>query len=471
MAQTSPSPLRALLNARRRVLGRQLLGATGQALALRLAAAVAALAGIAGLGALSADALQQAAQATPDPQAVVTPGGPYVDTAFWLAALLIVVQSFRLMEGLYRHHGARVLSTLPLPLEAQFIERLLTAGVEAVLMWLAALAFMVPIWALTGDPRALYGAGLIGAGLWISLSLGFAVQLYAGISSFGGGDGLGQLGRVDTGGGTAAAFTISPGLSMAAALTLTLLIKLAVVDEALVRGTSRLFWLGLGVPSAISAVALFKARQWFMAHYPMLLARFYESDLIQFDSGYNYHNSVVSGRKGLYERMVPAKVLGLYRKDALQLGRRYPMLRLLAVALWIVVGIVASGSGQGPWLPAAIALAYTLAMAAPWSRLYSQDLEPHVMETLPIPEGLARQAKLLASAREVLVLAIPSAVLIVALGPWPTAPISAGVLVLALAILTPSMLLMAQRVGAGPSRLLGFLLASAAVSAATLFGL
>lgn len=471
---SSTMGLRALLAARRRTIARQLFGASSGHLAARLTGLGVALVALAGAGALSVAPLERAAEiaelAADDPALVTTPGGPYVDLAFWIGVLLIAVQSFRIMEALYRHRDARVLATLPLPLGTQFAERILSMSGEAALGWLGAAAYLLPIFALTGQWRALGGLGLIGAGLAVSLCLGVAIQLYAGVTSFpqgrtrsASGSAIDTLQRFDTGGGTAAAFTVSPGIAMGTAATALLLMKLAVVDEYLIRGTSRLFWIGVAVPTAAAAASLWQARVWFLGHYPRLLARFYESDLIQFDSGYNYHRSVTDGRRGLFERVVPDKLLGLYRKDALQLGRRYPMLRLLTVALWIGVGVAASRSAQGQWLPAALVVAYTLAMAAPWARLYGDELEPGVLGAMPIPPQDVHRAKALASIREVAMLALPSALICALLAPMPGSLALAAVAAITPTLLTPLMLALTRRVGAGVSRAAGLVLGALAL--------
>ena len=460
-----PRPLGVLLGARRRALLGRLRNTS---LGARLASVIIGLASTAGLiagGVLSAGPLAEAAARAPGPGQITTPGGPYADLAFWLTALAITALSFRIMEGIYRHRDVRLMSSWPVPLRAQFSDRFLSAALESLLAWLALALFLGPVALVTGDPRAAGGLLLSAAGLWVSLTLGFAVQLYAGVTSFvrrdRSGNALSDLGRLDVGGGTAAAFTISPGLAMAASLALLLWLKMAALDEFFVRGTSRLFWIGLGTPAVLSTVAVFKARGWFVAHYPRLLARFYESDLIQIDTGYNYHQSVTHGRRGIFERLVPDGLLSHYRKDALQLGRRYPLLRALAVALWIVVGIMASRDAGA--LSAAVPLAYITALAAPWSRLYGADLEPGILGSLPASDALIHRAKLLASLREILMLVLPSAALILALGRDLEALATAALLTLGALVLTPAMVALTRHVGAASSRLGGLVIAALAL--------
>ncbi len=465
---TAPrSPLRVLLDARRKMLTARLRAATPATRAARAALAALIAAGLVGAGLMAAGPLQIAAARAPDPAQIAPAGGPFAELAFWITALLVTALSFRIMETIYRHDDANLLSTLPIPLEARFADRLLAAGFESLLALAAAALFMLPIFARTGDPRALAGLLLCAAGLWVCLTLGFAVQLYAGLTSFapsGPRSSLDNVGRFDTGGGTAAAFTVSPGIALTATLGLLLWMKMAAVDELFARGASRLFWIGAAAPAVITLVALAKSRAWFIAHYSRLLAKFYEADLVQFDSGYNYHKSVTSGRHGLFERLVPDHLLGHYRKDALQIGRRYPLLRVMALGLWIVVALLASRDAG--LLTAAVPLAWIAAMSAPWVRLYGRDLEPGVLDTLPVPATIIERAKLLAATREVLLIALPCAAASLLLSPWPGAPILAASTLLGALALTPLLTALTRRWGATSGWLCGVLMAAAILGAA-----
>ena len=454
------SPLRLLLGAQWKGLRNRFARAPARTVATHVGGVLGACAAALAAGQLTVGPVLAAIR---DPAVgdVVTAGGPIVDAAFWIGVLGAAVLSFRVMENIYRTQDTRTLSTWPVPLGAQFTYRLLRSGAEVVaLLGLTAL-FLAPLWVATRDPRVPAGAALVAAGLFLGLTVGFVVQLRAGVASFvrKGKTALDSgIGRMDAGGGTAAAFYMSPGAALVATLVGLLLVKLAVVDEYFARGATQLFWLGVGVPAAASVAALAMARRDFIRYYPVLLARFYEADLVQFDSGYDYHHSVTAGRRGLFERLVPASLLPHVRKDALQLGRRHPLHRLAVGAMWILVGILLWGD-RAPLLTLALApVVYLCLVAAPWARLYGEELEPGLLRTLPVAGGKEHTGKLLVSVRDALVAGGPCAILIGALGPAPASLVAAPVALIAPLVAAVALTLMARAAGPGPSRLAGIAL-------------
>ncbi len=417
-----------------------------------------------GAGVLATPAVEKAARAPVDPQQLQTPGGPFVDVAFWLGAVAIAVVSFRIMENIYRKQDARLLSLYPIDLKSQFVYRFALSLLEVLGAGFLIFLFLLPIYLQTGQPRVLAGFGLVMGGLWVALTVGFAIQLYAGMVSFvatgKSGSPAETVSRLDAGGGTSAAFYFSPAAALVGSLALFLLLKLAVVDEWFARGASRLFWIGLGIPLASSLVSLVLARGWFSLHYPRLLARFYETDLIQLDTGYNYHKSAQQGRQGLFEQLVPQRYLALYRKEVLQISRRYPVNRLLSLVLWGVVAILAYGNRLGPWGLSAVTCVALLLFLAPWSRLYGRDLEPGIAHQLPIAPRDAHTAKTMAALRELLIAAGPCALLIVALTPPPTSLLPALLALAGPLALAPVLLEFSRRWGAGMGWATGAVVAS-----------
>ncbi len=472
MPSPPPSHLAALLRARRRAAQNAFTrgGARTTLLLGGLALTVLGLAG--GAGALAAPALARAAAAPPTPGfEPPSPGGPYTELGFWLGALAIFAFSFRIMEALYRKQDVRLLAMWPVQLGALFAYRLLAAAGEVAAGALAIFAFMGAVFARTGDSRALLGAGIAAGGLLACLTLGFAVQLGAGRYALGGRGAAAQVGQIDVG-GFAAAFYYAPAVALVASLSALLLLDLAVANELLQRGPTRLFWTAVGLVVAACVVAVGVARQMFLRHYPWLLARFYESDLIQITSGYDFQRSDKAEGRPLWERALPAGALPLYRRDVLQYKRRHPMLRLLTVAGWIGVGVAAATQAAALPLLAAAPTVLLCAVVAPWARMASPELDAGVSATLPIRPEDARAARQRAGLRESLGIATPAALLLAALGAalgdW-TAPLWAlGGLIVALgaahllaSLTTPSRRALVHA--------LGVLVSAAAIIAGQLF--
>jgi hypothetical protein len=214
----------------------------------------------------------------------------------------------------------------------------------------------------------------------------------------------------------------------------------------------------MGIPAVVAVASLVLARRWFTQHYPRLLSRFYESDLVQFDSGYKYHQSAGAGRQGAIERLLPQRLLPLYRKDSLQLARRHPLQRALLLVLWGGTLALCWGGARQPLLAASLPLVYIAALAAPFARLYHHDLEPGMQRNLPISEADAHKARAVVTLREALTASVPCAALLI----WPGGHPLEAALALALAPLAALPLLeAARRAGPGTSRLVGAVLSAA----------
>jgi hypothetical protein len=400
-------------------------------------------------------AVPSASTGTPDP--ATSP--PLVELGFWLGAFGAGVLSFRVMENIYRAQDTRLLATWPVPLAAQFWYRLLRSGIEVGALFFLSCLFLAPALASHPPGEVLAAVLLVGGGLVFGLSVGFVVQLRAGVASFvrkGSATAMdGGLARMDAGGGTAAAFYMSPGAALVATLTGLLLVKLSVIDEFFLRGTTTLFWIGVGVPTLLSVISVVLARRDFVRFYPILLARFYEADLIQFDSGYNYHESALGGRRGILENLVSSKLVPFVRKDVLQLSRRYPLMRLAVAGLWIAVGIAAWGDRLPPLTLGLVPVCYLCILAAPWARLYSTDLEPGILRTAPVASRTVHTSKLVVSLREALIAGGPCAILIGALGAPPLSLAGSAIALFGTAIAALILTPLARSVGPSVTRLIG----------------
>jgi len=419
-ASSTPSAARQL-GLLLRVRWRILVNATS---GWRLAAWSLGLLGIVGVtvgaGVLTADALATASVAPLDPGETVAAGGAYAETAFWLTALAIFGFSFRIMEAIYRRQDVRLLATYPIALEAQFWYRFVSAGGEVLAAFGLLGLYLATVWWTGGDVRALYGIGEVGAGLLTCLTLGFAVQLGAGRAVLrGGNETIDRLGQVDAG-GFAAAFYYAPAVAMISSLVLLLVVDLGVVGEHLTRGGSRLFQVSAGLVAAACVGSVFVARRMFVRHYPHLLARFYESDLVQLSSGYDYQKSVQQQTRGLWEVGLSDRALPVFRKNTLQYGRRYPMVRLLTFAIWGALGLAAWRDAAPTWALAAAPLVLLALVIVPWARMASHDIQAGVGRTLPIRAADEASGQSRAVLREVVLLAAPSAVIVAALEPLPT---------------------------------------------------
>ncbi|MEO1272434.1 MAG: hypothetical protein AAFX99_30415, partial [Myxococcota bacterium] len=343
-------------------------------------------------------------------------------------------------------------------------------GLELLAGVVWAALFLIPVLWRTADWRAAGAMVVVAGGAWIALTLGFAIQLGAGVANFGespasrahGGESLAaKIGRMDAGGGLPAAFYLSPAVGLVGALALMFLFKLSVVDEYFANGTSRLFWSGCAITLAATGVSIGVARRYFVRHYPWLLARFYEADLIQLDTGYAYHQSVTQGRRGLMERLVPGRVLPHYRKDRLQFGRRYPMLRILHGVFWLLFAVGLRQTWLAPWMQTAAPLAYLALIAAPWMRLYGAELEPGMLRKLPAKAGGVWLGKVLVMVGESLLVAFPAALLVLVLAQDPLTA-----LITFLTPLGPLPLLasVAGRFGPTPAWWTGLVVAAAALA-------
>jgi len=321
------------------------------------------------------------------------PGGVVLEMAFWFACLVAALQSFRIMETLYRTGDARALAPLPVRASSLFLYRLFSNAAESVGVVLgAALAFLPVLW--RGDP------GLYWACVWVffaggvlTLSIGFAVQLYAGVATVRGDNDFGNFGP--------ASFAISPGVALGISVGIILLEKL-VAEELLRGGMTKGAQFGLSVGAAVVGLSLVLAYRWFVRDFYRALAIFMEADSVVIDVGYEYFKGGAPQLRG-WERLLSRDLIPLVRRDRLQYRRRFMLSRLLvwgAALGFMVLLLVKGDEAVSRGLSMAVPMLVISLFARPWGRLFELELEPGFAHTLPIDDNVQLRSKALVSLRE-----------------------------------------------------------------------
>ena len=112
--------------------------------------------------------------------------------------------------------------------------------------------------------------------------------------------------------------------------------------------------------------------------------------------------------------------------------------------------------------------AYIAALSSPWARLYGSDLEPD-LSSLPASPELIHRAKLAVALREAVVLALPSAAIIVAFGPSTEGLATAGAVAAGALLLTLGLTFATRRLGAASGRAAGVVVAALIVGVGVSF--
>jgi hypothetical protein len=391
-------------------------------------------------------------------------GGWTLESAFYLACLIAAVQSFRILESLFRHREAKVLATLPLRLPGLYFYRLGAAVLETGLLALGAALFLLPV-CLNGGVRYFVAAlVLLAIAVVLIVVVGFAAQMIAGVADYKYfPDFFASLDKRSGGtGGGAAAYLLSPAAALGVNLALLLLTKLS-IDEVL-KNYGETFSFGItGIARAAAiflAVVVFVSIAWgyrnFTRHYPVLFARFFEADLHVVDVGYDYFARDRRPAKGLEARLT-GHVRTLYRLYRLQLARRTPLGGAMLVAAPITsLGLfLGYGSRLDPWMVAGIGLGWLLLLTNPWSRLHHPAMDPGLGLVLPTSHRDRRRARLYLLIREALFLTVPFALTGLVLPNLEQ--ISAAFLVPAVAVSLVPVLDSAARASHQAPRAIGFL--------------
>ncbi len=411
--------VRILVRTRLRALRNRLFSEGGVGSVPVVLSVVGLLAVVVAFGHLAAPALlvppdELAAGLALGGREVLVRGTGALEAAFWLTALAAAVTSFRVMEILYRRRDLRAVDALPVELPALYLDRLLASLLEAALIAVVGSAFFIPlIW--HGAPRvAAICALVVWTGLAASSIVSMAVQLAAGeMNVRAASDGESR----DLGGaygGPGQIFIFSPGIALAACAIVVLLARLA-AGELLVGGESlRGFVFGYGVVGVVVAISLVDSFRRFVADFPRMAARFREADAVQYEAHLDYQTSAY--RESLwYESLVPEAARPPLRAAALQYGRAHMLTRYSYVIGWVLAGLALSQWSRSAFPPWAVVVAPAVVaatLANPWQRLVVAPLRPTFARYLPITDEANTAAMLAIAARELLVLAVPYAALV-----------------------------------------------------------
>lgn len=303
-------------------------------------------------------------------------GRQALEAAFWIAALLSSVVSFRVMESLFRRPDVRALQALPLPAYAIFWERVLTTAVESLGMGLMASIFFVPL-AISkplvgGLAITLLSVGVLSSGL---LTLGAVTWVGA---QFGSPDGPKLPG--DAYGASGGGFIYAPGAALALAMSGLVMFQLT-LGEVLVRGTlSRAFFVGLAIMGLLNLASLTVAWRVFGA-YHRIAAWFNEADSTGFAVGIEHQKSRFEA--AVWEKWVPDFARLTVRRAHVQGGRVTIVGRWIVSAALVITIVIAAFTTLPPWVLMSVP-AILFSITNPWRRMWAEDTGPFHGQNLPI---------------------------------------------------------------------------------------
>ncbi len=368
-------------------------------------------------------------------------GGWSLEAAFYLGCLICVLQSYRVMEALFRHPDTRALSTIPVHLPDLFVYRFATSiGETALLASLGAL-FLLPV-GLHGA-WASYAASVILLALSVPVvvCVGFAAQMGAGAAEYRLMPGVfAELDKRSGGaGGGAAAYLVSPAAGLGGSLGLLLISKMSL--DQVFKDSFELGAFALpGITKATAVVLLVAcvgclvwSYRLFTTHYPLLFARFFEADLYTLDVGYDYFAKDRKPPRGIEARL-EGRVQALYRLYRLQAARRRPFARLLLIAGPLAAAALFATLGErlDPWMVAGAGLAWLVVIVNPWRNVFHPEMEPGMGRILPVTVLERRTATRVVVWREVLLVSVPIAVAGLLLPGWSRSAAAASLVPLGL---------------------------------------
>ena len=347
---------------------------------------------------------------------VVHWGGWSLEASFYLACGVAIIQSFRIMEGFFRHPDARALATLPTRLPALFLFRLTSAMIETLALAGASTIFLLPVLFKGAGPQFLAAAVLQVVAAFLVVAIGFASQMSAGVANYKSMPAFfGELDKRSGGpGGGSAAYLFSPAIALAVSIFLVLIVKMS-LDEVFKTSLAKdtLYIPGImKFTGGVVVVGVIGCLLWsfrlYIRHYPLLFARFFETELHRIDVGFDYFAKDRKPAKGLEARL-PNKVRHLYRLHRLQMARRTPLVRLATtlVPLFALVVFLAAGERFAAWAVTVTIAGWVWVLSAPWSRLEHPDMEPGMGYLLPVGRSAFASAKRWLLLREVCWAAIP----------------------------------------------------------------
>jgi len=342
-------------------------------------------------------------------------GASALEAAFWLALLAAAITSFRVMEILYRRRDLRAVEAYPIRLEALYVDRFLAAGTESMLAGAALSLFFLPlVW--HGAPHV-YGLSLLVlfGGLVASAAFSFGLQVYAGRLNVRASENGGESRSVGAYGGPGQLFMFSPGVALAASAVSILLVRLAVGELLAPDGVHRAFWFAFGLLGAAVSASLFVAYRKFVEAYPAMCARFREADAVSYDPPVDYQVSDYASGAPL-EGLLPGLARAPFRTDSLQYGRGYSLVRYSYIIGWLLGGLALAQWSRAAFPPWAVAAAPALVAATaanPWFRTARPPLRPAFARSLPLDSVDETVAALCLAARELLLMSLPYALLVV----------------------------------------------------------
>jgi len=302
-----------------------------------------------------------------------------LELAFWLAALLSSVVSFRVMESLFRRSDVRALRALPIDSTSIFFERLMVVTLESLGLGFLVAVFFGPI-ALQNPMIGGLSMLLVTAGALSSGLLTMGAVMWVG-SQFGSPDGVRVPG--DAYGSTGGAFIYAPGAALMCSLVALLFLQLALGEVLLAGHLTRAFGLGLGIVGALNLFAVFVALKEFRSSYFRVAAWFHEAD----STGFNVvAQHQVSSFSALYwERWMPGWSRLLIRKTHIQ------ALRINMVPRWVMFTVLAGGVVLNffvalPTWAIVTVPALAFALGNPWRRLWDKELGPSHSQNLPVTD-------------------------------------------------------------------------------------
>lgn len=377
-------------------------------------AGLALIVGLLVLGHLKAPALLEPLQdsATPQglaPKSALVAGGAALEIAFWLTALMSAVSAFRVMELLFRRKDIRAIQSLPLPMSAYFIDRLVVGLFEAIgLSLLCALPFAPLLW--RGAPLVSVVCALMPLlGLIATLCIGFGVQLWAGASEYDEREG----GTSQTGGQL---FLYAPGAALAGAVVVDLIIKLGLGEWLRTGSFARPTQLTLGVASAVGAVCVVMGYRYAQRSYLRMLAGFREADFMSVNVELHYQDSAFMRESALSAR-IPEPIRSIFKRHKLQYGRRYMLSRTMYPIFWLIYGLglwTLSREALPVWALIAGPWVVLAALINPWSRLEREGISAPRSLCLPVSAAQEDAATALFVVRELALFIAPLCAIILA---------------------------------------------------------
>lgn len=303
-------------------------------------------------------------------------GRPALEVAFWIAALLSSVVSFRVMESLFRRPDIRALQALPLPAYAIFWERVITTAVESLGIGLLASIFFIPLTLKAplagGLAMTLLSIGVLSSGL---LTLGAVTWVGA---QFGSPDGPKLPG--DAYGSTGGGFLYAPAAALALAMTGLVMFQLT-LGEVLLRGTlSRAFFVGLGIMGLMNLASLLVAWRVF-GGYHRIAAWFNEADSTGFSVSVEHQKS--SFLAAIWEKWVPDYTRLVVRRAHVQGSRVTTAGRWITAAGLVITLVISMFASLPEWVLMSVP-AILFAITNPWRRMWTDDVGPFHGQNLPV---------------------------------------------------------------------------------------